>query len=92
MDGIEAYLSYASKVGMLPELHYPFMRVMKVLSRGRPGGPLLPVIEVLPSFGLCCFAFAVVLGPCCSCYRVQGELIVAVVVFKEWSSMSLLFR
>jgi len=57
MDGIEAYLSYASKVGMLPELHYPFMRVMEVLSRGRPGGPLLPVIEVLPSFGLCYFAF-----------------------------------
>ena len=46
MEGIEAYLSYASKVGMIPELHYPFMTIMEIISRGKPGGPLLPVIEV----------------------------------------------
>jgi hypothetical protein len=46
MEGIEAYLSYASKVGMIPELHYPFMRILEIISRGKPGGPLLPVMEV----------------------------------------------
>lgn len=45
MAGIEAYLSYGAKVGMIPELHYPFMRFMEILSQGKPGGPLLPVFE-----------------------------------------------
>ena len=45
MKGIEAYLSYGSKVGMVPEFHYPLMRAMEIMSRGKPGGPLLPVQE-----------------------------------------------
>jgi hypothetical protein len=44
--GIEKYLSYSAKVGMVPELHYPIMRFMEIMSRGKPGGPLLPVFEV----------------------------------------------
>ena len=44
--GIEKYLSYSAKVGMIPELHYPIMRFMEIMSRGKPGGPLLPVFEV----------------------------------------------
>jgi hypothetical protein len=47
MAGIEAYLSYGAKVGMVPELHYPLMRFMEIISRGKQGGPLAPVIEVL---------------------------------------------
>jgi hypothetical protein len=46
MKGIEAYLSYGSKVGMVPELHYPLMRFFEIVSHGKPGGPLLPVFEV----------------------------------------------
>ena len=48
MKGIEAYLSYASKVGMVPEFHYPFLRSMEFLARGKPSGPLTPVLEVHP--------------------------------------------
>jgi hypothetical protein len=46
MKGIEAYLSYGSKVGMIPEIHYPFMRLSEILNRGKMGGPLAPVFEV----------------------------------------------
>jgi hypothetical protein len=46
MKGIEGYLSYLSKVGYVPELHYPLMRFFEILSRGKPGGPMLPVFEV----------------------------------------------
>jgi hypothetical protein len=46
MKGIEAYLSYLSKVGEVVELHYPLMRFFEILSRGKPGGPMLPVFEV----------------------------------------------
>jgi len=46
MKGIDAYLSYGAKVGMIPELHYPLMRFFEILSRGKPGGPMLPVFEV----------------------------------------------
>ena len=46
MKGIDAYFSYSSKVGMVPELHYPLMRFFEILSRGKPGGPLLPIFEV----------------------------------------------
>jgi hypothetical protein len=52
MNGIEAYLSYGSKVGMVPELHYPLMRFMEIISRGQQGGPLAPVIEVTPPLTL----------------------------------------
>jgi hypothetical protein len=46
MKGIEAYLSYGSKVGMVPEFHYPLMRFMEILHCGKPGGPLMPVLDV----------------------------------------------
>jgi hypothetical protein len=46
MKGIEAYLSYGAKTGMLPEFHYPLMRLFEILSFGKPGGPLMPVFEV----------------------------------------------
>lgn len=52
MAGIEKYLSYGAHVGMISELHYPLMRFMEIVSRGKPGGPLLPVFEVFHFFSL----------------------------------------
>jgi hypothetical protein len=46
MKGIEAYLSYGAKTGMIPEFHYPLMRFFEIMSFGKPGGPLLPVFAV----------------------------------------------
>jgi hypothetical protein len=46
MKGIDAYLSCGSKVGTIPEFHYPLMRFFEILSRGKPGGPLLAIFEV----------------------------------------------
>jgi len=45
MKGIEAYLSYSCKMGMVPEFHYPVMRILETVSSG---GPLTPVFQVLP--------------------------------------------
>src|SRR5271154_1374807 len=46
MKGIEAYLSYGAKVGMIPELHYPIMRILEFINRGKLGGPLGPMMQV----------------------------------------------
>jgi hypothetical protein len=43
MKGIEAYLSYSCKMGMVPEFHYPVMRILETISTG---GPLTPVFQV----------------------------------------------
>jgi hypothetical protein len=43
MKGIEAYLSYSAKMGMVPEFHYPVMRILETISTG---GPLAPVFQV----------------------------------------------
>jgi len=46
MKGIEAYLSYGAKVGMVPEWHYPIMRSLEIINNGKPSGPLRPMMTV----------------------------------------------
>ena len=46
MKGNEAYLSYGAKVVMIPELHYPIMRTLEFINRGKRGGPLAPMTQV----------------------------------------------